>query len=351
MNTKSRSGRPRAGDLVQVRSAAEIMATLSADGTLDGLPFMPEMLHYCGKRFRLYHRAVQCVIDAASLAEHHESFVRRFVNDDVVLLDGVRCAGAYHEGCQRGCSIFWKEAWLERVDGDGEIVVAEPTAEPADGHTYRQALRTKDETDRHFCQSSQFLRATQHLTGWQRIQNCFRSVAVGNISAWRMFHQLVTWLFWKARERALGIYPRGSLTKTPTESLDLQAGELVEVKSLKEITATLDQRGRNRGLHFSADQRVYCGGQFRVRGRADKLIAEGTGEMRGLKDTVLLENVICDSAYFSFGGCSRRDLQYWREIWLKRVDPVVQSQCPAECTSHDTELNSAGHNVHSGIST
>ena len=41
----------RAGDRVLVRSPEEILATLDADGTLDGLPFMPEMLDWCGKPF------------------------------------------------------------------------------------------------------------------------------------------------------------------------------------------------------------------------------------------------------------------------------------------------------------
>jgi len=40
----------KVGDIVEVRSEAEILATLDADGALDALPFMPEMLQYAGKR-------------------------------------------------------------------------------------------------------------------------------------------------------------------------------------------------------------------------------------------------------------------------------------------------------------
>jgi hypothetical protein len=36
------------GQLVEVRSSAEIAATLDANGKLDGVPFMPEMARYCG---------------------------------------------------------------------------------------------------------------------------------------------------------------------------------------------------------------------------------------------------------------------------------------------------------------
>ena len=41
----------RVGDVVVVSSEAEILATLDERGELDALPFMPEMLEFCGKRF------------------------------------------------------------------------------------------------------------------------------------------------------------------------------------------------------------------------------------------------------------------------------------------------------------
>ena len=46
-----------AGEVVEVRSAGEILATLGPDGRLDGLPFMPEMLQFSGKQFRVSARA------------------------------------------------------------------------------------------------------------------------------------------------------------------------------------------------------------------------------------------------------------------------------------------------------
>jgi hypothetical protein len=134
-----------------------------------------------------------------------------------------------------------------------------------------------------------------------------------------MAGQLATWSWWTVHRRLMGPYPRGNRKPTPAESLGLQAGEWVDVKSLAEIVATLDQNGRNRGLHFSADMRLYCGRRLRVRARAEKLITEGTGQMRGIPNTVFLEGATCDSAYWAFGGCPRNDFLYWREIWLKRA--------------------------------
>ena len=42
--------RLRPGDLIEVRAPEEILQTLDAEGTLDQLPFMPEMLGFCGRR-------------------------------------------------------------------------------------------------------------------------------------------------------------------------------------------------------------------------------------------------------------------------------------------------------------
>ena len=46
-----------AGDWVEVRSKDEILRTLDKQGRLDGMPFMPQMFQYCGKRFEVYKRA------------------------------------------------------------------------------------------------------------------------------------------------------------------------------------------------------------------------------------------------------------------------------------------------------
>ena len=43
----------RRGEWAEVLSLDEIQATLDAEGQLDGLPFMPEMVKYCGRKFRV----------------------------------------------------------------------------------------------------------------------------------------------------------------------------------------------------------------------------------------------------------------------------------------------------------
>ena len=100
----------RAGETIEVRSGQEILATLDEDGKLDGLPFMPEMLQYCGKRFRVSKRADKTCDNIGPWS------LRRMQR--AVHLTDLRCDGQAHGGCQAGCLLFWKEAWLARVASD-----------------------------------------------------------------------------------------------------------------------------------------------------------------------------------------------------------------------------------------
>ncbi len=51
------------GDLVEVRSSAEILSTLDERGALENLPFMPEMLSFSGRQFRVSRRAFKTCVD------------------------------------------------------------------------------------------------------------------------------------------------------------------------------------------------------------------------------------------------------------------------------------------------
>ena len=99
----------RPGEIVEVRPAAEILATLDETGAFDDMPFMPEMLQYVGRRFTVSRR-VEKICDTIAATGS------RRVHDTVYLED-LRCDGSGHGGCQAGCRIYWKEAWLRRVDG------------------------------------------------------------------------------------------------------------------------------------------------------------------------------------------------------------------------------------------
>src|SRR5256885_12413241 len=107
-NSMKRSGllNLRVGDRVRVRSLSEILATLD-DGRVDALPFMPEMVSFCGQEFTVLKRVdkINDTVDRTGL--------RRM--DNAVILDGVLCNGAAHDGCQAQCQTIWKEAWLTKI--------------------------------------------------------------------------------------------------------------------------------------------------------------------------------------------------------------------------------------------
>jgi hypothetical protein len=108
--------------------------------------------------------------------------------------------------------------------------------------------------------------------------------------------------------------------KKPTsnqEVLNLRPGELVEVRSAEEILATLDKSRRCNGLLWMAGMRKLCGRSYKVFKRVETIMLESSGELRKVKNTVLLEGVMCDGSQFC--GCDRSCFHFWREAWLKRA--------------------------------
>jgi hypothetical protein len=102
-----------AGERVRVKSKPEILATLDAENRCERLSYMPVVMdRFCGREFRVRTR-VDRFFD--------ERNWRMMKLKNVVLLDEVVCepppdADISWAGCQRSCLLFWKEAWLERVD-------------------------------------------------------------------------------------------------------------------------------------------------------------------------------------------------------------------------------------------
>jgi len=211
--------------------------------------------------------------------------------------------------------MFWREAWLRSVPD----ALADVTFPVQQINQLRSHLKTKVSDTIYFCQASELLKATYPLTKKDRVAKCIADIRAGNTGIFRMARQLAVWTFWRLRRRAFGEYARGNKTPTPSESLGLSAGELVEVKSMPVIRESLDRKAHNRGLYFSPDMRLLCGETCRVERKLEKIIVDGTGEMRNLRNTVYLEDAMCGCAHVAFGGCSRGEFSYWREIWLKRA--------------------------------
>lgn len=324
----------RAGEWVEVRTREEILATLDADGMLDGMPFMPEMLPHCGRRLQVFRRADK-TCDTISKTGNRR--LERTVHLDT------RCDGGAHGGCQAACLVFWKEAWLKRADVPDRGAAAATrgagcTLVQLDASTRVPA----DEGVRYRCQVTQLVAASRPLNWWDPRQY-WRDWRSGNVGLKRMARVLALATFNALQRWRGGVqYPRWpalTLKTTPSEHLGLQAGEVVQVKSFEEIVKTLDVRQKNRGLWFDSEMIPFCGGTYRVRQRVDQIINERTGQMMRLpNDCVILENVWCRGDFSSKRLlCPRSIYPYWREIWLRRV------AAPAGNTVPGTDHAIAGH--------
>jgi hypothetical protein len=326
-----------AGEIVEVLSKSEILATLDGNGALGALPFMPEMLKHCGRRFRVFKRAHK------TCDTIEKTGLRRMNN--AVHLEGVRCEGEAHGGCQAACLIFWKEAWLKRVGPNSEGVSTKQTSSSADTSNFPQVGKTPCTEATLFCathkpagpsesgqevfscQATELKRATSHMPWWD-VRHYWWDIRSGNVrlstaivKAVRMILVSILNALQHLRGGRELPFLAGKLTKTPTLILGLKPGELVEIKSRKEIISTLDAKGKNRGLSFDVEMARYCGGQFRVRTRVERLINERTGKMmKPPNDCIILEGVACqgDLSHCRL-FCPRSIYPFWREIWLKRV--------------------------------
>jgi hypothetical protein len=301
----------RAGDWVQIKSQIEIAETLDADGMLEGLPFMPEMLEFCGKPARVMRRAEKTCIEYPG----GEYKSREFVNNNVVLLDTPRCSGMDHDGCQRACLFFWKESWLRELEPQQ---IAAPAGCSA-MEELRAKLKTKASSSRYICQSTELNRATKALPRPRILLKCIYDVRSGSREILEMTRMVLGPMWKKATVRIPRRKLAGSLKKTPVGNLALQPGEMVTIKPAVEIAKTLDDQGRNRGLLCDYGMANYSGGKFRVRHRLERMISEATGEMRNVNATVVLDGLNC-TCNNVVGGCPRQDFMYWREIWLERIN-------------------------------
>ncbi len=315
---------------------------------------MPEMLEHCGRVFRVEasaHKTCDTI---------NKTGGRRM--KDAVHLEGLRCNGAAHGGCQAGCLFFFKNVWLEQVEDGASSTQATnraataPTLSPSTPTpsprcteaTLTAATRidqvagtTADAEVVYSCQITELFRATSPLPWWD-IRQYVEDVRSRNVAWTDMLHRLYFrftanamqslpgFRFWLALYNGLqGMLGRprfpiiqGTLKRTPSEVLGLKPGDKVKVKPLEEIVKTLDGRNRNRGMAFDKEQSIYCEQEHVVQSRVTEIIDEPTGKMvKFPNECIILAGITCSSCYSEKRiGCPRAIYSYWRECWLERTE-------------------------------
>jgi hypothetical protein len=319
----------RPGDLVEVRPAAAILATLDAGGETEGIVFMPEMLPHLGRRYRVAQLALKICYPPGNVN----------LKPGVVYLEDFRCDGTAHGACQAECRFFWREEWLRRVEpGDA------PTEALTDGldeltavaaaHVRKPPAADGEEATCWSCQATQLGRASTPVP-WTEPRQYLREVSCGNVSV-SHFGRVVIGAVGRPVGRRLKLVdrlPTAGVDRVDGETLGLQAGERVEVRSMEEIGRTLDAGGRHRGLTFTDEMAQYCGQQFVVRRRVERIVDEVSGRMLEFKKNacITLEDVICTGDRATrVWFCRKDNYPYWREAWLRRVDPAPSRPEKAE---------------------
>jgi len=277
-----------------IKSFDEIKSTLDSNNSLGGLRFMPEMIIFCGKRFEVEKNVRRVAIEFNSLG---------YLNG-VIMLKDIYCDGTYHGNCSRKCRILWKKEWLDKEKPNNN-----------DQEKYIDDFVKIYTTEPIMCQSSTLKNATQFIP-----LSTLKSLTNKNYLKNITFFNLIRDLYYGARYyiNPMNWVVLGEKRKTPTESLGLKVGDMVEVKTLDEIKTTLSRFGKNRGLGFQKEMVKFCGGRYRVSKIVKNAISEEDGTYRAVKNSVILEGVNCDGSYHK--RCERSCPHIWREIWLKRLN-------------------------------
>jgi hypothetical protein len=156
-----------------------------------------------------------------------------------------------------------------------------------------------------------------------KVYQKIRSYAVWhyeNMGVWRTLSNV---LIRRSPSRGNSLGLRQALADNEKLSIDsdvlgLRPGEHVEVKSIDDILATLGPDRKHKGLLWMTGMRKFCGKRYRVLKHVENILLETNGELRKMKNTVILEGVLCDGS--EFGSCDRSCFHFWREAWLKRIE-------------------------------
>lgn len=306
---KRETSHPPRTRLMRVKSPSEILKTLDEEGKLDGLPFMPEMVAFCGSCIQVQRNARRTCVVGHGFREMK----------DAVFLQDARCDGGFHDHCHRRCLLFWKKSWLVPADA---LPIAQPawSAHDAAAAERLRRLPTRDGA-RYLCQSTALKSATTALHRWD-IRPWLREILARELSP----ADFVRVLFRALWRRASG-GKRDRVTGAPGPksrgSLNLRRDEWIAIKPIEELRNNLDEKGRNCGLNFPPTMHHAIGHRYRVAFPVRQIILEQTGTMVKLSNTVALDGLVCEGPDVAM--CPRAEYLYCRESWVRR------DSAPADC--------------------
>ena len=325
------------GDVVEVRSWAEIRETLDDRGCLEELPFMPEMVGMCGQRarvFRCMHR----------LFDYRKTRRMRHM-EGAVLLIGAVCDGSAHGGCQAACHTIWKTAWLRRVERNAGAR-ATPVSGDSLGAVQGFAPVSSDtEVPRYVCQLTQLHAASRAISKWG-VARILMPLVSGNVAPAAFVVGWLTYLFNEAQYKRRGVsfpeFPAPLRDDESREEHALTAGDYVVVRSAAEIRATLNDRLMHKGLWFEPDMSKHCGRRCTVQGEVRNLIDIVTGEMLTMKTPAYILRDVHFSGERQLFNAQYEPL-FWRAAWLKPAREFDSNVTPLDGSAGIEEIRVPPH--------
>jgi len=101
--------------------------------------------------------------------------------------------------------------------------------------------------------------------------------------------------------------------------LNLQAGDVVKVRTREEIQQTLDGNSQFEGVEFMQTMWAFCGQTHKVLKRVEKILDPYENRLRKCRSMVILEGLFCHGDPLHALECDRTCLYYWKEAWLEKV--------------------------------
>src|SRR5262249_5032171 len=122
---------------------------------------------------------------------------------------GTRCDGQAHGGCQAGCLIFWKEAWLRPLDQRSRYVASadvEPTEDYAGGcgETTLWAAAQPQDGPVYVCQATRLPYATTSLAWWD-VRQYLEDYRSGNVGLGAILTGAVYSAYYNLSQAGIGL--------------------------------------------------------------------------------------------------------------------------------------------------
>jgi len=101
----------------------------------------------------------------------------------------------------------------------------------------------------------------------------------------------------------------------------ISSGEMVRVRSKREIRSMLDTHEKYKGCLFIDEMYEHCDNTYRVLKTANYFFDEAKQKMCKAKDTLILEGVVCSGRQRLYSvSCDRNCFFFWHRDWLQRME-------------------------------